>query len=82
MKENEAIHYEEDYSVKYDGFDPKKAESYIMFNFLKNSHLKNSMEFAAPIQKELIVRTRMPDRGSKASGIYRVDGRGDAGSSD
>ena len=32
MKENEAIHYEEDYSVKYDGFDPKKAESYIMFN--------------------------------------------------
>ena len=69
MKENEAIHYEEDYSVKYDGFDPKKAESYIMFNFLKNSHLKNSMEFAAPIQKELIARTRMPDREVRQAGF-------------
>ena len=55
MKENEAIHYEEDYSVKYDGFDPKKAESY--------------MEFAAPIQKELIARTRMPDREVRQAGF-------------
>ena len=69
MKENEAIHYEEDYSVKYDGFDPKKAESYIMFNFLKNSHLKNSMEFAAPIQKELVAKTRMPDREVRQAGF-------------
>ena len=69
MKENEAIHYEEDYSVKYDGFDPKKAESYIMFNFLKNSHLKNSMEFAAPIQKELVARTLMPDREVRQAGF-------------
>ncbi|HJA15769.1 MAG TPA: N-acetylmuramoyl-L-alanine amidase [Candidatus Butyricimonas faecavium] len=69
MKENEAIHYEEDYSVKYDGFDPKKTESYIMFNFLKNSHLKNSMEFAVPIQKELIARTRMPDREVRQAGF-------------
>ena len=75
MKENEAIHYEEDYSVKYDGFDPKKAESYIMFNFLKNSHLKNSMEFAAPIQKELVARTRMPDREVRQAGfIVLMDG--------
>lgn len=69
MKENEAIHYEEDYSVKYDGFDPKKAESYIMFNFLKNSHLKNSMEFAASIQKELVTRMRMPDREVRQAGF-------------
>ena len=69
MKENEAIHYEEDYSVKYDGFDPKKAESYIMFNFLKNSHLKTSMEFAAPFQKELVARTRMPDREVRQAGF-------------
>ena len=69
MKENEAIHYEEDYSVKYDGFDPKKAESYIMFNFLKNSHLKNSMEFAAPVQNELVKRTKMPDREVRQAGF-------------
>ena len=69
MKENEAIHYEEDYSVKYDGFDPKKAEFYIMFNFLKNSHLKNSMEFAAPVQNELVKRTKMPDREVRQAGF-------------
>ena len=40
-----------------------------MFNFLKNSHLKNSMEFAAPIQKELIARTRMPDREVRQAGF-------------
>ena len=61
MQENEAIHYEKDYSVKYDGFDPKKAESYIMFNFMKNSYLVNSMRLASSVQKELVANTRMPD---------------------
>lgn len=69
MKENEAIHYEEDYTVKYDGFDPQKAESYIMFNFMKNSHLKNSMEFAAPIQRELVTRNKMVDREVRQAGF-------------
>lgn len=54
MKENEAIHYEEDYTVKYDGFDPQKTESYIMFNFMKNSYLINSIELATPVQQELV----------------------------
>ena len=31
MKENEVILLENDYSTKYEGFDPKSPESYIMF---------------------------------------------------
>ena len=31
MKENEVIFLEKDYSTKYEGFDPKSPESYIMF---------------------------------------------------
>ena len=31
MKENEVMLLEEDYSTKYEGFDPKSPESYIMF---------------------------------------------------
>ena len=69
MRENEAIHYEKDYSVKYDGFDPKKAESYIMFNFMKNSFLTNSMALASGVQKELVKNTRMPDREVRQAGF-------------
>lgn len=69
MQENEAIHYEKDYSVKYDGFDPKKAESYIMFNFMKNSYLVNSMRLASSVQKELVANTRMPDREVRQAGF-------------
>lgn len=69
MRENEAIHYEKDYSVKYDGFDPKKAESYIMFNFMKNSYLVNSMRLASSVQKELIANTGMPNREVRQAGF-------------
>ena len=41
MKENSVIHYEDDYSVNYAGFDPSKAESYILFNMIRNLHLEN-----------------------------------------
>ena len=48
----------------------RKRQSHIScLIFLKNSHLKNSMEFAAPIQKELIARTRMPDREVRQAGF-------------
>jgi len=69
MKENEAIHYEEDYSVKYDGFDPKKTESYIMFNFMKNSFLVNSMLFAGMTQQELVTNLKAYDREVRQAGF-------------
>ena len=37
MKENEVILLEDDYSTKYEGFDPKSPESYIMFSLMQNS---------------------------------------------
>ena len=36
MKENEVILLENDYSTKYEGFDPKSPESYIMFTLMQN----------------------------------------------
>lgn len=69
MQENEAIHYEKDYSVKYDGFDPTKAESYIMFNFMKNSYLVNSMALASAVQQELVKNTKLPDREVRQAGF-------------
>ena len=69
MKENEAIHYEEDYSVKYDGFDPNKPESYIMFNFMKNSYLVNSIELATPVQQELVKNLKSVNREVRQAGF-------------
>ena len=36
MKENEVILLENDYSTKYEGFDPKSPESYIIFTLMQN----------------------------------------------
>lgn len=69
MKENEAIHYEDDYTVKYDGFDPTKTESYIMFNFMKNSFLINSMAFASVVQKNLVANLKANDREVRQAGF-------------
>lgn len=62
MKENAVIRYEDDYSVKYDGFDPSKAESYIIFNLIQNMHLEKSLSIASCVQNELIKKTQRVDR--------------------
>lgn len=49
--ENSVILLEEDYSSHYQGFDPDNPESYIIFTLLQNTHLQQSMDFAALIQK-------------------------------
>ena len=62
MLENAVIHYEDDYSLKYQGFDPSRAESYIMFSMLRNLHLDKSLILAAMIQEEVIASTQRVDR--------------------
>lgn len=62
MKENSVIHYEDDYSVKYEGFDPSRVESYIMFNMLRNMHLDKSLTLASMVQQELVKATQHVDR--------------------
>lgn len=54
MKENSAILYEDDHSVKYEGFDPNSAESYIIFQFMQNKHLDASIKLADIVQKGLV----------------------------
>ncbi len=62
MKENSVIQYEDDYSVKYEGFDPSSPEAYIMFNLLRSIHLENSLSLASHIQEEMVKSTRQNDR--------------------
>lgn len=69
MRENAVIVYEEDYSTKYEGYDPNSPESYIIFSLIQNSHLEQSLNIASLIQDEFRERARRRDRGVKQAGF-------------
>ena len=52
-RENSVILLEEDYSTKYQGFDPNDPESFIFFNLMQNAYYEQSLLFAADVEKEL-----------------------------
>lgn len=49
-RENSVITYESDYKTRYEGFDPNSAESYVIFQFMQNNYMKQSVELAKYIQ--------------------------------
>lgn len=69
QKENAVIKLEEDYEDKYEGFDPGKPESYIIFNFVQNAFLEQSTELANTIQTEFRTRAGRRDRGVHQAGF-------------
>ncbi|WP_280766031.1 N-acetylmuramoyl-L-alanine amidase [Parabacteroides sp. PFB2-10] len=68
MMENSAILLEDDYMQKYEGFDPKSSESYIIFEFMQNKHMEQSISFASEIQKGFVACKRV-DRGVRQAGF-------------
>jgi N-acetylmuramoyl-L-alanine amidase len=67
-RENSAILLEENYLQKYEGFDPNSTESYIIFEFMQNKHMEQSIKFASEIQKAFKGAKRN-DRGVKQAGL-------------
>ncbi|MCU0460687.1 MAG: N-acetylmuramoyl-L-alanine amidase [Bacteroidales bacterium] len=70
MKENEVILLEDDYSTKYEGFDPKSPESYIIFTLTQNVYQKQSIDLASKIQTQLTESVGRKDRGVKQAGFW------------
>lgn len=68
-KENSVILMEDDYSSRYEGFDPNSPESYIMFEMVQDQHLNQSINFAADIQNQFKTRSKRNDRGVKQAGF-------------
>jgi N-acetylmuramoyl-L-alanine amidase len=64
-KENSVITYEEDYTTKYEGFDPNSAESYIMFSLMQYGYQVQSIELATLVNDEFRKEKRIPNRGVK-----------------
>ena len=52
-RENSVILLEDDYSTKYQGFDPSDPESFIFMQLMQNSHLEQSLSFAQYISESL-----------------------------
>lgn len=50
-RENSVITYESDYKTKYQGFDPNKTESYIIFELMQDRYLSESIKLAKDIQQ-------------------------------
>lgn len=50
-KENSVILIEDDYKQRYAGFNPNSSESYIIFEFMQDKNMSQSVNFATLIQQ-------------------------------
>lgn len=68
-RENSVILYENDYRQRYSGFDPNSAESYIMFEFMQDQYMKQSVNLATCIQKCYVQNANRKDKGVHQAGF-------------
>lgn len=52
-RENSVIYLEEDYSTRYEGFDPSDEESFIFMLLMQNAYLEQSIRFAALVDGKM-----------------------------
>lgn len=70
QRENAVMYLEEDYSQKYQGFDPNSPESYIAFELNQSKHLDRSIEFATLAKDYLVSTAGRADKGVKQAGFW------------
>ena len=68
-RENSVILIEKDYKLHYEGFDPSSSESYIMFEFLQDKNMAQSVELARLVQKRTCAAAARPNKGVKQAGF-------------
>ena len=68
-RENSVILIEQDYKQRYEGFDPNSSESYIMFEFMQDKNMAQSVELARLVQKRACASANRPDKGVKQAGF-------------
>ncbi len=67
-RENSVIMLENDYKRTYEGFDPNKAESYVIFELMQDRFMKQSVELARCIQLQYASAGRQ-DKGVHQAGF-------------
>ena len=68
-RENSVILEEKNYKQRYEGFDPRSSESYIIFEFMQDRNMAKSVELAKMIQKEVCAQANRPNKGVHQAGF-------------
>lgn len=68
-RENSVILLEDNYTKRYEGFDPRSPESYIIFEFMTDKYMEQSLEFASHVQKGFTNIARRKNRGVHQAGF-------------
>lgn len=68
-RENSVILYESDYQTRYAGFNPNSAESYIIFEFMQDKYMEQSVHLASLVQKQFRHTCQRIDRGVHQAGF-------------
>ena len=67
-KENSVILIEDNYKQRYAGFNPKSSESYIIFEFMQDKNMAQSVDFATQVQRQFKSCNRV-DKGVHQAGF-------------
>lgn len=68
-RENSVILYESNYQTRYAGFNPNSAESYIIFEFMQDKYMEQSVHLASLMQKQFRHTCKRLDRGVHQAGF-------------
>ncbi len=68
-RENSVITLESDYRSHYQGFDPNSSESYIMFEYMQDKNMENSVKLAKYIQRNVCSTASRQDKGVHQAGF-------------
>lgn len=63
QRENSVITIEDDYQEHYAGYDPNSPESAIMFEFIHDKNMEQSVELAQLVQKNVCAIASRPNKG-------------------
>lgn len=68
-RENSVIFLEKDYQQTYQGYDPNSPESNIMFEFIQDKNMENSVELAKYMQRYVCQATGRQDMGAQQDNL-------------
>lgn len=68
-RENAVIFLEKDYKKTYHGYDPNSAEVNIMYEFIQDKNMANSVELAKCMQKHVCRATGRQDMGAQQDNL-------------
>ena len=68
-RENSVFFFFVDYKTRYAGFNPNSAESYIIFEFMQDKYMEQSVHLASLVQKQFRHHCKRVDRGVHQAGF-------------